>query len=220
MFCKKCGSEIAYDVKFCPNCGNKTSLAAGELKEKAEKTIFSVIKPVEIEQTTERNDRNVVISFMSPQTYKIFFFGMIAIGIITLFSGVGILAFLLLFFVLKQKWAAKVKGFIIDYDKEIIFFPDCNVTYDEGFPGLKITLDEYRNGKEITFQQFKSVSGDFEREVKTDDSGKVHVNDFKVLNISTTFGSIRLKMRFNDSRFEKIAESLENVLEFKSSMTE
>ena len=60
---------------------------------------------------------------------------------------------------MKQKWAAKVKGFIVDYEKKTIYFPECNkITYDTGFPGIKNWINDFRSGKEISFTQLKSIT--------------------------------------------------------------
>lgn len=171
-------------------------------------------------QPNANEQKNVKISFMPDALSKVLFYGALAISI---FGGIttiwGFIFVPLVLFVLKQKLDARAKGFIIDYDKKIIYFPDfISVTYDTG-SSLKTFFYDFRDGKEISFAELKNVySGGVEWEEKTDSRGISTTTQYKILNITTTFGSIKFKLRHDNTRFEKIAESLYEVLEYKNAM--
>ena len=197
MFCSNCGKKIEESRQFCPSCGQKLPIDSGkeaDIKRKVEEGIVNILQTENTESGTERNTKNVIISFMTESMYKLFFYGSIVAGILTALQGIGIIWLIITFLIMKQKWAAKVKGFIVDYDKRTIYFPECNaVNYNTGFPGFKNWLNDFRSGKEISFRELKSISGSGERDIKQDDSGNYHVNDYNILNVITTFGSIRIK---------------------------
>lgn len=224
MYCPNCGKEIIDGSKFCSLCGKKIETAGNEnFKEQrnVEEVVINAVTAEDIENETERTGKNVVISFMTETMYKLFFYGSIVGGILTALEGIGIVWIILTLFIMKQKWAAKVKGFIVDYEKKTIYFPECNkITYDTGFPGIKNWINDFRSGKEISFTQLKSITGDAEREIKRDSNGNYNVNDYNILNILTTFGTIRLKIKFTDSRFEQIVDALNNVIDFNENNIE
>lgn len=222
MFCSKCGAELTEDIVFCPKCGTKVSAVQDSesvkteeddksqkiTKDKVESKIKKALTLSSVKSDTERNGKNVVVSFMPETMYKLFFYGVLVGSIMTIPSGIGILGLLMDIFILKDRWASKVKGFIVDYDKQTIYIPECIVTYDTGFD-IKKFWHNYRKGIEFNFDELKSLETDFQQEYK-----EKQVNDYKIINAVTKFGTIKIKMGFANSNFEKILDSLEDVIAY------
>ena len=214
MICVKCGKELDEGTIFCPSCGTKVEETVRN--ETADDSGL-------LDETSSVNERNIIIKFMVEFSAKLYYWGLLIlciIGIIffgynSLIPSIGLL--LADVFVLRYKFKSRVNGFRVDYDKRTITIPDhINVTYDTKDFSLNRFINEVKYGITFSFDELKSISSDGEREVKTDEKGNVTVKDYNILNIITTFGSIRFKMKHNDTRFEKVAQAISDVIDYEN----
>lgn len=224
MICVKCGKELEEGTAFCPSCGTKVesnnsssstdSMSEGNMQDVNEDSSGTNDIPT-------HNERNVVISFMSDSFAKICFWGLLILCIITIpYTGSIIPTIFLIIvdiFILRPQFKTKVRGFRVDYDSRTITIPAYfSVTYDSGRDSIKDLINERRNGITFSFDELKSISSDGEREVKTDEKGNVTVNDYNILDIITTFGTIRFKLKHNDTRFNKVAQAISDVIDYEN----
>lgn len=222
--CAECGEEMANEAVFCSKCGsnffsNNTTEESKESESLNLKNVEGKIKDAltleSVEAGTERNGRNVVISFMSPTMYKIAFIGLLILGIIGFLQG-GVVVILIDIFVLKFKFAAWVKGFIVDYDKETIYVSKASVTFDTGFD-IKRSWETFRKGIEFRFDELKTLDAEYEQTVE-ENNNRYQVKSYKIINCVTTFGTVKIKLNASDSRFEKILTSLQDVLVYNNNI--
>lgn len=228
MFCSKCGAELAEGTVFCPKCGTKVmevqdseevktdekDQSQETTKDKVEGKIKEALTLENVESGTERNGKNIVVQYMTPGMYKIAFIAALIGGIITIPEGVGILLILADIFILKYKFAAWVKGFIVDYDKKTVFIPEASVQFDTGFDFKKF-WQTYRKGIEFKFEELKSLDAEYQRTVE-ESNGNYQVKQYKIVTCVTTFGTVRVKMKATNPRFEQVLAGLEDVIAYNN----
>ena len=228
MFCSKCGAELAEGTVFCPKCGTKVlevqdseevkidenGQSQETTKDKVEGKIKEALTLENVESGTERNGKNIVVQYMTPGMYKIAFIGALIGGIITIPEGVGIILILADIFILKYKFAAWVKGFIVDYDKKTVFIPEASVQFDTGFDFKKF-WQTYRKGIEFKFEELKSLDAEYQRTVE-ESNGNYQVKQYKIVTCVTTFGTVRVKMKATNPRFEQVLAGLEDVIAYNN----
>lgn len=228
MFCSKCGVELAEGTVFCPKCGTKVmevqdseevktdekDQSQKTTKDKVEGKIKEAFTLENVESGTERNGKNIVVQYMTPGMYKIAFIGILIGGILTILEGVGIILILADLFIFKYKFAAWVKGFIVDYDKKTVFIPEASVQFDTGFD-LKKFWQTYRKGIEFKFEELKSLDAEYQRTVE-ESNGNYQVKQYKIVTCVTTFGTVRVKMKATNPRFEQVLAGLEDVIAYNN----